>query len=168
MKSSYLMWLVIAGVVLAGGYYYMKMTSGGYKPPVLTASPTPALPTTVQLTEQNKLGQSGTVTIMDNAQGKAVVKIAVSGGKFPDPQPAHIHIGSCPKPGAVKYPLTSVVNGVSETTLAVSVADLKASTELLAVNLHQSAAKSSVYTACGDLSTSASTTAPKQGGSVTY
>jgi hypothetical protein len=106
---------------------------------------------TVNLATQGTFGQSGTATLIENAEGKVVVTLAMTGGSFTAPQPAHIHVGSCPKPGAVKYPLTSVEDNKSVTTLDVSMQDIENSTERLAINVHKSAADSSVYTACGDL-----------------
>jgi hypothetical protein len=106
---------------------------------------------TVILLEQNKLGQSGTAVIAPTKDGKVQVSLTMKGGNFTSPQPAHIHVGSCPNPGAVKYPLTNVVNGKSETTLNVTMDDLLKSSDKLAVNVHKSAQESSVYTACGDV-----------------
>jgi hypothetical protein len=105
----------------------------------------------IALNEQNDLGQSGKAELTENADGKVVVTLTMVGGTFTQPQPAHIHVGSCPTPGAVKYPLSNVVNGKSVTTLAVSMSELTNSTEKLAINVHKSAAESSVYTACGDI-----------------
>jgi hypothetical protein len=79
------------------------------------------------------------------------VVLSLKGGKFMAPQPAHIHVGSCPTPGAVKYPLTNVVNGKSVTMLNVSMKELLASSDKLAINVHKSAAEVTNYTACGDL-----------------
>jgi hypothetical protein len=104
---------------------------------------------TVTLGEQNDLGQSGTATLTEE-NGQVKVVLSLTGGTFAEPQPAHIHMGMCPKPGEVVYPLTNVVNGQSETMLATTMADLKAKGDL-AVNVHKSAAEASVYTACGNL-----------------
>lgn len=104
---------------------------------------------TVTLTEENKSGQSGTA-VLEEADGKVKVMIDLSGTKYKDAQPAHIHIGVCPGVGAVKYPLTNVVAGKSTTVLMVTMADLAAAGPL-AVNVHKSASEASVYTACGGL-----------------
>ncbi|HET6263108.1 MAG TPA: hypothetical protein VFG99_12850, partial [Chloroflexia bacterium] len=47
------------------------------------------------------------------------------------------------------YPLSSVVNGKSETEVAVSMDEL--SKGEYAINIHKSATEASVYVACGDL-----------------
>lgn len=105
----------------------------------------------VSLSEQNNSSQSGTAKLT-SINGKTQVSISVTGGNFTTPQPAHIHAGACPTPGAVKYPLTTVVNGKSDTTIDVSLADLLKQLPL-AVNIHKSAAATNVYTACGDVKT---------------
>jgi hypothetical protein len=104
---------------------------------------------TVTLTGENNSGQSGTA-LLEEIDGKVKVMIDLTGTKYKDPQPAHIHIGVCPGVGAVKYPLTNVVAGKSTTVLTVSMADLAAAGPL-AINVHKSAAEASVYTACGSL-----------------
>ena len=161
MKSNTLLWVVVAGIVLVGGYYMMnKPTTTLYPSP--TATPAPVVvqpsgtksamrPVTIELDQQSDLGQSGTATLSENAEGKLVVTLALAGGTFTAPQPAHIHFGACPKPGDVKYPLTNVISGQSVTTLAVSWADLVKAGETLAINVHKSGAESKIYTACGNV-----------------
>src|SRR3989344_5268545 len=68
----------------------------------------------VTLNALNNSGEQGTAVLSDMS-GKTKVVVSVSGAPVDIPQPAHIHVGSCPAPGAVKYPLTSLMNGVSET-----------------------------------------------------
>lgn len=106
--------------------------------------------TQIQLSEQNNSGQSGTATLSEQ-NGKVVVRLQLSGGNFTEPQPAHIHLGSCPNPGTVLYPLSTVVNGTSTTTLNVSMDQLLAKGDALAINVHKSAADIQTYTACGNL-----------------
>lgn len=103
----------------------------------------------VSLTTQNNSGQEGTATLKD-VEGKTLVTIKLAGAPKGSSEPAHIHTGSCPEPGAVKYPLTNVVDGNSETTLDVSMKDLMAN-PALAINVHKSAAEIKTYVACGNL-----------------
>lgn len=103
----------------------------------------------ISLSSQNNSGQSGTATLAEE-NGKVKVTINVSGGNFTNPQPAHIHLGSCPKPGEVVYPLQDVVDGKSTTTLNVTMKELKAK-GALAINIHKSAEEVSIYTVCGDI-----------------
>lgn len=103
----------------------------------------------VALVAQNNSSEAGTATIKE-ADGKVVVTLNVTGEPKGAIQPAHIHLGSCPNPGAVKYPLTNVVDGKSETTLNVTMDKLRSELPL-AVNVHRSAAQAKVYVSCGNL-----------------
>lgn len=104
---------------------------------------------TITLVEENSSGQSGTAVVED-ADGKVKVTIALGGTKVQGAQPAHIHIGVCPGVGAVKYPLSNVVNGKSTTMLMITMADLL-SQGPLAINVHKSNAEPNVYVSCGGL-----------------
>ncbi|HEX9721939.1 MAG TPA: hypothetical protein VGA53_01610 [Candidatus Paceibacterota bacterium] len=103
----------------------------------------------VVLAEQNSSGQSGTATITETDGGVRVI-VEVTGALAEVAQPAHIHVNACANIGGVKYPLTSLVNGYSETMLDVSMADLRAGLPL-SLNVHKSAEEVSFYVACGDL-----------------
>ncbi|OGY59806.1 MAG: hypothetical protein A3B23_02860 [Candidatus Colwellbacteria bacterium RIFCSPLOWO2_01_FULL_48_10] len=103
----------------------------------------------VDLLSQNNSGISGKAMLKSN-DGKVEVKLNMTGVASGAVLPAHIHIGSCPTPGPVKYPLTNVVNGKSETELTATFPEIKAGLPL-AINVHKSAAEAGVYVACGDL-----------------
>ena len=92
--------------------------------------------------------QSGTARLIAKGD-KTDVSITIKTGAAGVAQPAHIHVGQCPEPGAVKYPLTNVVDGKSTTTLDVKLADLLAGG--LAINVHLSGTEASKYVACGAL-----------------
>lgn len=113
-------------------------------------SPTPAPMMTVNLKAENGSGEAGTATFQE-MNGKVLVVLSLTGFPKGITQPAHIHVGSCPTPGAIKFPLTSVVNGQSTTEVNTTLAALKAMGPL-AVNVHKSVAASSVYYSCGNLS----------------
>lgn len=104
---------------------------------------------TISMMAQNNSEQSGTATLSEE-NGEVKVVLSLKGGSFTDPQPAHIHVGSCPTPGAVQFPLTDVVNGTSETMIKTTLAELKAKGPF-AVNVHKSAADVKTYTSCGDI-----------------
>lgn len=113
-----------------------------------TASP-PEVVVTVELSEQNDSGESGTARLTE-VDGKVYVTLSLTGAPADVMQPAHIHVGACPDVGAVKYPLTSPVNGASETVLDVTLDQL--SSELpLGINVHKSDTEAKVYVSCGDL-----------------
>jgi len=93
-------------------------------------------------------GQKGTVTL--TAMGsKTKVVISLTGEGAASVQPAHIHLGSCPTPGAVKWPLTNVVHGRSVTVLDVPFSQVDETGFSVAV--HQSSAHLNVYVACGNI-----------------
>lgn len=167
MSSS--RWIVAAVLIillLGGGYFiYNKSLSkpdNSILPTDLLAGPsispsgdgessTSAIPgeqMTVMLDAQNDSGETGTAVLKD-LNGKTQVSLRITGAPA-TAQPAHIHIGSCPTPGEVKYPLINLVNGESETTLDVSITELKKMLPL-AVNVHKSAQEIKVYVACGDI-----------------
>ncbi len=109
---------------------------------------------TVNLTAQNNSGQTGTAVLTQEGAG---TKVVVTLSNAPGPHPAHIHSGSCPTPGAVVFPLTSVTNGRSETTVAASIADILRAPH--AINVHKSPQEIPVYTSCGNV-TAAAAAAP--------
>ena len=134
MKKSLILLLVL--VVAGAAYYALRSDS--------------ASSITVTLSEQNASGEMGTA-VLEEINGAVRVTVSVSGQPDGSVQPAHIHTGACPTPGAVVYPLTSLQDNSSVTMLNVSLADLEAQLPL-AINLHKSAAEAQIYIACGDLS----------------
>jgi hypothetical protein len=100
------------------------------------------------LNAQNGSGQHGTVALKPR-RAKTVVEIHLLNAPS-SAQPAHIHSGSCSNLNpAPKYPLTPVVDGISETTVNEPIAVLTAGN--LAVNVHKSGTDLKDYVACGDL-----------------
>jgi hypothetical protein len=179
MKTNTIIWIVLGLVVLLGGYLLLSNNSGApatsTQTPTLNASPAsaginqiqPAAPasgntyiSTALMTEQGESGQSGTAIFSQNAAGNVVVTIELVGTPSTVPQPAHVHVGECPEPGAVKYPLANVVGGKSETVLDTTWSELLTGEEALAVNVHKSAAESTVYTACGNVPLAPAPAAP--------
>lgn len=110
-------------------------------------------------------GQEGTVTLSD-VNGKASVVIAVTAGPTGVEQPAHIHNGSCVTLGGIVYGLNNVVDGKSETTLDVPLAEIFNSLPL-AVNIHKSREEVSVYTACIEIGSEEMSNIKKSGESST-
>lgn len=104
---------------------------------------------TVQLSAQNKSGESGTATLADE-NGKTRVVLKLVGAPSGVSQPAHIHMGSCADLGGIKYPLSYPVDGNSETLLDVLLAELKVQLPL-AVMVHKNLEELGVYMACGDV-----------------
>lgn len=109
--------------------------------------------TSVALLALNDSQQSGKAVLSDMG-GKTKVMIDIKAGTDGVAQPAHIHMGACPNPGAVQYPLTNVVGGESETILDVPFSTLVGELPL-AINVHKSKEEAKVYVSCGDITTNA-------------
>jgi hypothetical protein len=120
-------------------------------------------PVTIQLKAQNGSGQAGTATLTD--MGNNTTKVVVELTNSPaGPQPLHIHDGTCANLTATpKYPLTSLANGKSETTLTnVSLSALLAAP--FAINAHKSTTEAAVYVSCGEIVAAAPAATPRTGG----
>lgn len=156
-----LLYLIIA-LVVYGLFYYFYLNRGANNNigVVPTAQPTvtgePTLTSTssgemkVTLATVNNSGQTGTATLKE-VNGATTVTLDLKGNPENGPaQPAHIHLGSCPGVGEVRYQLTNVVDGKSVTTISATLAQLKQQ-EPLAINVHKSAQEVDVYVACGEL-----------------
>ncbi len=112
------------------------------------ASPSDAV--TLELRELNGSGVTGTVTLTEAGEETTLVEVDVDPAGYPS-MPAHIHPGSCdelvPQP---KYPLASVIDGVSSTEVAAPLEELFSGGQ--ALNVHASNDQLDLYTACVDLS----------------
>ncbi len=102
----------------------------------------------VMLSEENGSKESGKATLAGSGN-KTTVTISLTGENTTGKQPAHIHVGPCPKVGAVKYPLSDVVLGKSITVVDAPLSSLTAGN--LAINVHESAANIGNYVACGNI-----------------
>jgi hypothetical protein len=103
---------------------------------------------TVELTEQNGSGESGTAML--SAEGEQTRVVLELSNPTSDSQPAHIHQGTCANlDPAPAFPLPNVENGSSEATVDVTLDELTSSE--YAVNVHQSNDEADVYVACGDI-----------------
>lgn len=155
MNKNLLMGIVVAIAILGAGFLFLsnRPAQPPTTPPVTTdesmQESVMEKEVTVTLSEQNASGESGVATLTE-VDGKVKVTLAMTGMPATVSQPAHIHVGRCPEVGAVKYPLESPVDGVSEITLAVTLDQLKSELPL-AINVHKSVEEVSTYVSCGDL-----------------
>lgn len=104
------------------------------------------------LDEQNDSGQTGEAELISLGTTTKVI-VNLTGKPSGVPQPSHIHLGACEATGAVRYSLSNIDKGATQTILPVTLEQLIAETPL-ALNIHKSATEINVYTACGDISTS--------------
>lgn len=151
MNKNLVIGIAVVGILIVG---YMMFFNKQQSAPVVTTTQdsTPSATISeviVNLSEQNESSESGTATLVE-VDGKVKVTLKMTGATPGVAQPAHIHVGACPEVGAVKYPLTSPVDGMSETVLDVTLATLKSELPL-GINVHKSAAEAKVYVSCGDL-----------------
>lgn len=116
----------------------------------VAGSPAPPSSVTVTLNPQNNSGQSGTAVLTDLDDGTTRVVESLTGGPAGVEQPTHIHRGTCSSPDPTpRFPLTNAVNGASETTVPVPLADLLATPHVVIV--HKSIAEGAIYFACGEI-----------------
>ena len=149
--KNILIWVVVVIVLGAGVIWYVNQS----------AKETPATQeeeqeeqeapqsVVVSMSEQNDSSMSGVATLTD-MNGSTRVALTLIGAPEDVSQPAHSHTGSCADIGGVVYPLEFPVNGVSETTLAVSLDDILGQLPL-ALNVHKSPEEAAIYVACGDI-----------------
>ena len=103
---------------------------------------------TVELTEQNGSGESGSATL--TAEGEQTHVVLELSNPTSDSQPAHIHRGTCANlDPAPAFPLPNVENGSSEATVDVTLDELTSGE--YAVNVHKSNDEADVYVACGEI-----------------
>lgn len=158
--------LLAVAVLVGAGWWYLSQNRTTTPTPSPTPTPTTATEsgTTSETMREIKInmdvvlegansGESGTATLKE-AGGKTIVVLDLDPRETPKgvTQPAHIHEGSCPGVGAIKYPLTPVMDGKSETTLDVGLDQLLSEIPL-AINVHKSVAEAKVYVSCGDIPT---------------
>lgn len=166
--------IIIALLVIGGGGYAIKKGVDKKKEkketPVEAGMPVPGTDTPemevmekvstlqVALNEQNKSGQSGQAVVTQLGTSTVKVVLNITGKPSGVAQPAHIHVGSCPAPGAVKYPLTSVDKGASQTEIPNLTLEQLLAQGPLAINVHKSATELGAYVACGNIEMKKATT----------
>jgi hypothetical protein len=100
---------------------------------------------TLELVEQNGSGQSGTATLTPAGEGSTRVVVELESPPE-EPQPAHVHSGTCDDIGDVFAPLQSLTEGESESMVMLSLDELQQGN--LIVHAHKSEAELDVSVAC--------------------
>lgn len=129
--------------------HYIPALAGALVLAATLAATAADTPSQFRLASQNNSGETGTATLLQGADS-VIVRVRTS-GQSADPQPIHIHKGTCakldPKPA---FPLTTLQNGVSETHVkGVTLAQLESGA--YAINVHKSVKDVATYVACGNL-----------------
>jgi hypothetical protein len=96
----------------------------------------------------NNSNENGTVTLKDLGNGSTQVVLSLTPGTDTGAQPAHIHTGTCPGLGSIVYPLTSVVDGGSTSTVGAKLSDLEGGKYV--INVHNSM-QYTTYVSCGPI-----------------
>jgi hypothetical protein len=122
-----------------------------------SSSGTTAGPVSITLGAGRDASQTGKADLIPQGD-KTQVVINIQPGAAGVPQPAHIHVGACPGVGAVKYPLSNVVDGKSTTVVDAALPDLLKGG--YAINVHRSAQEAGVYVACGAIESTATKSGP--------
>jgi hypothetical protein len=99
----------------------------------------------LQLLEQNGSAQSGTATLDPVDDGRTRITIELSSPPQ-EPQPSHVHPGSCDDLGPPVAALANVVDGRAETVVDMSLEELR--TGELVVHAHKSAQEYETSVAC--------------------
>jgi hypothetical protein len=115
---------------------------------------------TVTLGPGRDASQPGTAVLTARGNQTEVV-INIAPGAAGVAQPVHIHEGACPGVGAVKFPLTNIVDGKSTTTVDSPLSGLQ--TGSFSINAHRSQAEVAVYTACGNIPAAGGAAPPATG-----
>lgn len=159
--------IIIALLALGGGAYGIKKVSDGKKEKETKEEQVAKeenekkegektdnqIPSTLQikLNELNGSGQSGQAIITQTGTSTLKVIVNLTGKPSGVAQPAHIHLGSCPTPGTVTYPLTNVDKGASQTEIKNLTMEQLLAGLPLAINVHKSGADTATYVACGNI-----------------
>ncbi len=102
--------------------------------------------------------QTPAAAVLVSAGAKTDVYVSIKPGPAGVAQPVHIHEGSCPGVGAVKFPLTNIVDGKSKTTVDATLDDILKGG--YSINAHESTANAGKYVACGAVKATASINSP--------
>jgi hypothetical protein len=102
----------------------------------------------LELKEQNGSGQSGTATLTPLGDERTKIVMQLSNPPAV-PQPAHVHPGPCNDLGDPVAALANVVRGRSETTVPLSLAELRRGD--LVVHAHKSEREYSISVACAPI-----------------
>lgn len=137
----------IAIVLLAILFVALPRLASLAAPPTNNAPPPGAVVVPMQAIGGSN--QTGTATLT-SAGDKTQVVIALNGMPAGSQEPAHIHPGTCAKPNPKPaYPLSTVSDGQSATTVPVALSALQSGG--FSINVHQSASNLGTYVACGNI-----------------
>lgn len=103
----------------------------------------------VDLEEQDDSGVRGIAVLTEIADDRTTVAVSLEDEEGTS-RPIHVHAGTCSNLGEVEYPLESVEDGFSNSTLSVTFENLEAGAPF-AINAHESAENLENNIACGNI-----------------
>jgi hypothetical protein len=111
--------------------------------------PVPLIPVTITLHAVEASGVTGTAVLTPlNGSG---IKVTLELANVPPGDlPAHIHFDTCANPSTIRYGLSNVVNGRSETTVVTPIAYLRRGHGRFSINVHKAESDLPII-ACGDI-----------------
>jgi hypothetical protein len=110
--------------------------------------PVPLTPVTITLTAVDNSGTTGTATLTPmGASTKVTLEL---NNPPPGALPAHIHFETCANPSDIRFGLTNVSGGKSETTISESIAYLRRGHGRFSINVHRAEPDLPII-ACGDI-----------------
>ena len=110
--------------------------------------PVPLTPVTITLHEVDGSGVTGTATL--TPQGESTKVTLEINNPPPGALPAHIHFDTCANPSEIRFGLSNVVAGKSETTVSGSIAYLRRGHGRFSINVHREEPDLPII-ACGDI-----------------
>lgn len=140
---------VVCGLFLFGNENNILRINGRDSSSISPTKP-PANPDfSIVLNEQNNSNESGIAAIKEK-DGKVIVDLLLIGTELDIPQTAHLNMGTCTSPGAIKFVLNSIMNGKSETKLSLSMIDLSKQLPLVLI-VDKSNEEANVQAVCSKL-----------------
>jgi hypothetical protein len=111
--------------------------------------PVPSTPVTVVLRPVDNSGVSGSAVLTPMTGGQTRVQLSIDNPP-PGALPAHIHFDTCANPSTIRFGLTNVVDGKSETVVSGSIAYLRRGHGRFSINVHRAEPDLPII-ACGNI-----------------
>jgi hypothetical protein len=111
--------------------------------------PVPLTPLTITMDPVDASGVGGTATLTPLNGNNVRVTLELTGVP-PGDLPAHIHFDTCKNPSTIRYGLSNVVNGRSETLVVTPIAYLRRGHGRFSINVHKANPDLPII-ACGDI-----------------
>jgi hypothetical protein len=112
--------------------------------------PVPLTPVTIAIKPREGSGVTGTATLTPLGASRVKVTLEIANAP-PGELPAHIHFDTCRDFSPIRYGLSNVVNGKSETIVITPIAYLRRGHGRFSINVHKPNDPDLTIIACGDI-----------------